>query len=152
MPMSFVRPLRTLLGAGVVLLIVMGCAPAPAPTSIPPTPTAITNPLVGSYTYTYGVGNSGDKARLTLLADGTWSLVIYEGIQAGTLDAGGTYKVTGDQIAITTKRFHGFPCSPDQELSTYKWAFDGQVLIFNTVDDPCGERAVQFTAGLWEKE
>ena len=142
--------ITALLNAGVALLIVLGCAPAPTP--IPPTSTAITNPLVGSYTYTYGVGQSGDKARLKLLADETWSLVIYEGTEVGTLDAGGTYKVTGDQIAITTKKYVGFPCPPPLTLSTFKWAFDGKVLIFNTVDSPCAEWATQFTAGLWQKE
>ena len=84
----------TQLCVGFALLIVLGCAPAPTATPIPATPTAIINPFVGSYVYTYGVGNSGDKARLKLLADETWSLVIYEGTEAGTLDAGGTYKVT----------------------------------------------------------
>jgi len=34
----------------------------------------------------------------------------------------------------------------------YWWKFDGKVLIFDTIDDPCGERATQFTAGLWQKE
>ena len=150
--MLLAKRLITLLSVGSALVIVLGCAPAPTATPIPPTPTAITNPLVGSYTYTYGVGNSGDKARLKLLADETWSLVIYEGTEVGTLDAGGTYKVTGDQIAITTIKSVGFPCPPPLTLSTFKWAFDGKVLIFNTVDSPCAEWATQFTAGLWQKE
>jgi hypothetical protein len=138
--MLLTTKLQTLLVAGCVFWMAMGCAPAAAPTPASP---------VGSFNYTNGLG---EKEQLVLLADQTWTFGISVGPNAGLLAVGGTYKVTGEQIAFTVNQIKGFTCAASQAPGVYKWSSDGKTLTFTTVTDGCADRVVVLTTGVWQKQ
>jgi hypothetical protein len=72
-------------------------------------------------------------------ADGTY-VVNFPGHNPHT----GTYVVSGDEVVMTD----------DNEICAgvpgkYQWAFDGRMLSFTAIDDPCATRRIDWPADAW---
>ncbi len=109
----------------VLMLTAVGCASSatltPQPTPKPTTPDF----PVG----TFAAGSWVWEFR----ADGTQIAS-----KSGALYEDGTYTVTGNQIIVQDTR--GIYCGEPKGI--YTWAFDGKVLTFKVIDDPCAGRRV----------
>ena len=60
--------------------------------------------------------------------------------------AQGTAQVKEDQVRLQASFLDG-ACAPEQ-VGTYRWTYDGKVLRFMLIDDPCVDRQASLAGGL----
>ena len=73
-----------------------------------------------------------DTNRLEFFADGTYTA----NLAVVKFVARGTYVVNGNEIVLNEEKG---PCSgiPGGYPGRYTWSFDGNLLVFAVVEDPC---------------
>ena len=111
----------------------------PTATSVPPTATALPTPGPATTDFPTGVFVYGKDHTWEFRSDGTasWKTNRYSGED--------TYKVTGNQIVIT-----GDGCGDLEGL--YTWDYDGTVLSFRVLRDPCADRRAEYGPHQVDKE
>lgn len=108
----------------VLVLATVGCASSATPTPLPTPGSATTVFPVG--TFTMGIWDWEFRA------DGT---EVASELGVG-LREDGKYTVTGNQIVVQDTK--GIYCGEPKGI--YTWTFDGKVLTFKAIYDPCAER------------
>ena len=138
------------------LTLSVGCAqntPTPPPAVLTPPPDGVyTKTITKAEEINHGM-SEGDACEIagtnTLTVTGDrWTLnqVPEPGCTVANTSISGSWKFTGDQVAFHEDRYIG--CDID---STYKWSFDGTVLILTQVQDSCPLRIVVNTLRPWVK-
>ncbi len=113
--MNHKKLLPTILGLGIVLLLLASCAsPSPATTLEFPTGKFVNEDIHRAFQFN---------------EDGTWDF-FYINLEVPALN--GTYSVDGDLYTDTSSNYA--PC-PDP--ATYTWTYDGDNLTFQLFDDDC---------------
>ncbi|MBL7202013.1 MAG: hypothetical protein ISS56_17885 [Anaerolineae bacterium] len=120
------------LGAALLLLLILaaGCGlPAETPTPIPPTPSGASAFPTG----TFAMEDLNGKWLMDLKQDGSFTLTL----NGTPMVQRGAYTVVEDQITISDD---SAPCVGNDGPGTYRWTYDGRVLTWKVVQDPCPKR------------
>ena len=96
-------------------------------------------------TGTYSATAGGVKWSLTYDANGKVTVA-----SDGKPVVEGTYKVTGDEIAITDVK--GPMACGEGQVGKYKWKLEEKKLTFTKVEDECEGRAGALTGQTWMQE
>jgi hypothetical protein len=100
---------------------------------------------LGTYSPTDAQGNiddSGQQGPITFKADGSFN-------RAGTR---GCFAIIQQQIVFTDQANTFNACSVNLQTGAYRWAYDGTLLSFTPVNDPCSARADIFNHYKWKRQ
>jgi hypothetical protein len=128
------------LGAALLLLLTLfaGCGlPAETPTPLPPTPSGASAFPTGTFT----MENRDGTWVMEFQQDGSYT-VTENGIP---MVKHGSYTVVENQITLSDD---SVPCA-GKGGGTYLWTYNGHMLTWKVVQDPCPERRGTQHASRW---